>query len=303
MESFAIVVVLYYPDDESVANLKKLAKANQLLIVVDNSSPSVISGLAESKNTIVIRNNKNIGLASALNQGIEYAGHKGIENIFLLDQDTRLPNGYCEKMLLFKGKAEKKAERYALYVPNFYDRNSKTYAKFPVFQKYRFQHYCCGTPDAAFHGKAVIAITSGSLISYTKFKQIGPMPEEYFIDFIDNEYCLRAFLKGFRVAVNCGLTINHSIGQRIKKRILMLTFKPNHHPPIRRYYISRNGIATAIRYFAHFKSYPFLLFLRLIHEYLSIILFEKNKSLKLYASFSGLLDGMMSKLGPCSRKF
>jgi rhamnosyltransferase len=304
MESYATVVVLYYPDDESVANLLRMADYNGMLIIVDNSSPPADIGIVETKDIVIIRNNENMGLASALNQGINFAGLKGFENIFLLDQDTRVGNDYFDNMLRFKTKIDEKNDAYAIYVPNFFDRHSQTYAKFPVLGKYRFEHYCCGQSHMSFNKRAVIAITSGSLISYSKFKKIGPMAEEYFIDFLDNEYCLRASLGGYLVAVNCDSILDHSVGHRAQKRFLGVTFNPNNHPPVRRYYISRNGIATAIRYFPYFKSYPILLCLRLIHEYLSIILFEKNKFVKLYASATGAIDGIFNRMGPYpSKKF
>lgn len=298
MNAFAIVVVLYFPDSESRKNVYQLAGKNHLVIAVDNTTPPALSETDGMPNVKIVANKKNIGLAAALNKGIALAGKLGYKDIFLLDQDSRLPTGYFREMLRFKRKTVEKNSNYAMHVPNFFDRNSGTYARFPALKKYRFGHIQCGEPRAALNKHALIAITSGSLIDYSKHLEIGPMQEDYFIDFLDNEYCLRLASKGFSVAINCRATINHSIGKRGFKRLLGLTFKPNHHPPSRRYYISRNGIATAKKYFKPYKSYAFLIGLRLMHEYLSIIFYEQHKMSKLWASCQGVIDGLARKMGP-----
>lgn len=301
MNNYAIVIVLYYPDSDAITHLLELIRAEFSIILVDNTFPPVILNVEESDTLKIIRNNRNIGLATALNKGIETAIQNGFQNAFLLDQDTRLPSNYFSEMIQFKNYADGKQNNYALYVPDCFDRNSGSKAKFPVLGKFQFRHFVCGSRNIALKRKAIIAITSGSLIDLDKHQYIGPMQDEYFIDFLDNEYCLRLSTKGFEVAVNCGLTLDHAIGRRAKHTILGIEIKPNHHQPARRYYISRNGVVTAIRYFRPFKAYTVLIVLRLMHEYLSIILFEDRKILKLWASCCGVIDGFMNRMGPFRR--
>ena len=148
-----------------------------------------------------------------------------------------------------------------------------------------------------YRDKAVIAITSGTLITFDRYQQIGPFDESYFIDFIDNEYCLRAYKLGLKVAVNCRALINHSIGKREKKHIFKIEMKPNNHNAKRRYFIARNGIRTAVLYFSQFKLYLLLVVLRLLHEIISIALYENNKFFKLRAVVVGIFDGCLGKMG------
>jgi rhamnosyltransferase len=129
------------------------------------------------------------------------------------------------------------------------------------------------------------------------------MQDDYFIDFIDNEFCLRVYRSGFKIAVNFDITINHAIGQREVHKIIGVALKPNHHSPERRYYISRNGIRTAIAYVHEYPSYIALLAARLMHEHLSIILFEQKKCRKLLASGLGIIHGMMGRMGKCTIKW
>ena len=132
-----------------------------------------------------------------------------------------------------------------------------------------------------------------------RFQQIGPFAEDYFIDFLDNEYCLRAARMGLAVAVNRDAVLNHAIGTRLRKRLLGIHFKPNNHPPVRRYYIARNSIRTALDYFIPFRPYLALVVSMLIHEWLSILLFEKGKLVKSRALLSGITDGIRGNMGPC----
>lgn len=297
-KSFAIIVVTYFPDNDSLTHILSIADMADCIVIADNTPEGVDLGKSDHSKVRIIRNNKNVGLAKALNDGIEYARRFGFKDIFLFDQDSKPDEYFFESMLQFKTRIEQKISNCAFCVPNFYDRNSCTYAKFPILSEYSIQHKCCKKVKSFYPKKALVAITSGTLLNYERYRQIGPFSEEYFIDFIDNEYCLRAAKKGFVVAVNCAATLNHSIGCRENKKFLGVRFKPNNHPALRRYYISRNGIRTALFYLNDFKSYFFLIILRMIHETLSIIFYESQKSVKIKAICRGCIDGLIGKMGP-----
>jgi rhamnosyltransferase len=299
MDTFASVVVTYQPCFEDHRNLLKLAGQSDFLVIIDNSGSSFLPLLESDSKVKIIKKNKNIGLAAALNEGIETAGQSGFDNIFLFDQDTYVSHNFFYQMIAFR-KALKDSS-CGFYVPNFEDRNSKTFASFPILKKLTFRHLKCPNIDIISDSGALIAITSGTLISYLTYKCIGPLKENYFIDFIDNEYCLRAALKGFFVAVNCEAKINHSIGFRTVKNFLGMCIKPNNHSPTRRYYIARNGVRTAIDYFNPFYSYLFLILIRYTHELLSIILYENNKLRKTRAFIIGCYDGLFKNMGESRR--
>jgi len=55
---------------------------------------------------------------------------------------------------------------------------------------------------------------SGSLLSLMAFKEIGPFREEFFIDSIDADYCLRLRKKGYKIIVACQAQMKHSVGER-----------------------------------------------------------------------------------------
>ncbi len=300
MTTFAIIIVTFFPDTETIHNLVQISDQCKNVIVVDNTPGSAGIEIPKIKNIRVLKNNKNMGLAFALNMGMNLAGKEGIENIFLLDQDSRPLDLYFNEMLAFKSQMDSQYDRWAFYVPNFYDRNSKTFARFPLLTRCTVAHETCKNVISVQGNRAVIAITSGMLISHSRFREIGSFREDYFIDFVDNEYCLKAAQKGYRVAVNCNVILDHAIGNRSVHRFCGLTFKPNHHPPLRRYYIARNGIRTAIDFILPYPSYVPLIFARMLHESISILLYEDQKMKKIQALICGIYHGLTGRMGKCS---
>jgi rhamnosyltransferase len=210
-----------------------------------------------------------------------------------------VPPGFFTSMLAFKKQMDKLAPNYALYVPNFFDRNSRTPANFPLLTPFTLKHATCNNIRSLTRDYAIMGVTSGSLLTYSRFKEIGPMRDDYFIDFIDNEYCLRISKLGFRVAINCHVLLDHAIGKRITNRFMGITIKPNYHQPMRRYYIARNGVRTAMDFLTSYPSYIALIFARMTHELFSIILYEGNKFKKIQALIYGIFHGIAGKMGEC----
>jgi rhamnosyltransferase len=297
---FCAIVVTYFPDQSCLKNLEILCHACDRLIIVDNTPGQHGSDLPHSDSVEVIKLGRNIGLAAALNKGIRLAGLLGFENIFLFDQDSRQTSDYFRKMLVFKTRADAMSPNIAFYVPDFFDRNSGTYATFPIIRRFTLGHRKCSDLSPGDFDDAVMTVTSGTLLKYSVFNKIGPFREDYFIDFIDNEYCLRVYKLGYKVAVNCDVILNHAIGRRSKQKIWGVTLKPNFHSSLRRYYIARNGLRTALEFSCSRPVYLALIFARLCHEVLSIILIEGEKARKIKAIAYGLFHGLAGRMGPCT---
>ena len=293
----AKVIVTYFPDEDTLSYLGILPKHCRDVYVVDNTPVPHKVSFPDDKNLHVERLNQNQGLSKAFNRGIELAASQGHRNIFVFDQDTRIPPSYFDNMLQFKNAMDSRYSNCALCVPNFLDRNSGTFAKYPIISRHSVRHRTCDNLESESPEDALIAITSGTLIDYEIYRQIGPFRDDYFIDFIDNEYCLRVYRRGFRIAVNCDVTIDHAIGQRENRRFLSLSIKPNHHQPVRRYYIARNGVRTALEYYKPYPSYAVLILARFVHEILSILLYESKVAKKLRFFSIGVRDGITGRMG------
>lgn len=299
MMRFAVVVVTYYPDGDVLENLRGIAESGGRLIVIDNTPLPDMPAFQILPGTMVLKPGRNIGLAAALNLGIGRAGEEGYQNIFLFDQDSRPPRDFFSNMLLFKDDVDGQTDDCALYASNFYDRNTRAYGRFPLFTRWTFRRRTCAGFRGGLLRETVMAITSGTLIAYSKYLQTGPFREDYFIDGVDTEYCLRIRTLGFRAALNCRATIDHAPGNRSIRRFLGLTLRPSFHAAPRRYYEARNGIRTALDYFSDFPLYLPLLMAGLAQEFLAILLYEREKAPKLRAMIMGLFHGLISRLGEC----
>jgi rhamnosyltransferase len=299
MDQCASVIVTYFPDTFCLKRIERLARLCALVIIVDNTPSSKKIRFPVLPNLIIHKFAENMGLARGLNKGIKLAGSRGFENIFLFDQDSRVPENFFPEMLRFKSDIDGRLDHCAICVPDFWDRNSESSANFPILSRFAVRHASCKSLRAYKKGRALIAITSGSLITYSVYRQTGHFNESYFIDFLDNEYCLRVHKLGFEIAVNCNIVLDHSIGKRSKHRLFGLTIKPNHHNAVRRYYIFRNGIRTAIDYFRYYPSYSLLLAVRFSHEILSILMYEDKKPKKIRAIGYGIYHGLIGRMGKC----
>ena len=92
-------------------------------------------------------------------------------------------------------------------------------------------------------------ITSGSLVSVGVYDAIGPFRDAFFIDHVDDEYCLRARKMGYRVLSTCKPVMLHSVGASTLHRLLWKKTGVTNHPPFRRYYMTRNHIILMKEYF------------------------------------------------------
>jgi rhamnosyltransferase len=299
MSDSAAVIVTYFPGKDSIENLKKVSRLCDKIIVIDNTPERWTTELPGLQNMTLLKCPENVGLASGLNQGIRLACRQGLENVFLFDQDSRPSNDFFENMLTFKWRIDNLAADCALYVPNSYDRNSRSLGRFPLITPFTLKHLTCQDIEPGTINWASLAITSGTLITCLRYTGIGPLRDDYFIDFVDNEYCLRISKLGFRIAVNCDVILDHAIGEQSIHQLCGIKIKSYGHLPIRKYYISRNGIRTAIDYLSAYPSYSLLVAGRLVNELISVILWENNKLTKIQGLARGTIDGLVGKMGKC----
>ena len=258
--SYVALLITYYPDESAFKNIYNLYKQINNLIIVDNSDTLIIFPKNLTKIPI-LRN-------------------------FIFDQDTLIPKNYIKSMLEFKKAFEN--SKILIYAPNFIDINSKTYASFYKFSKFSIKKLKCKKRHIIF---PTLVITSGILLKTKAIEKIGYFNEDYLIDQVDNEYCIRLWKSGFKIAVNFDIVLKHSIGKRSTRKILFLNVKPSNHNAFRRYLIARNSLITV-------KKYPYIpVFIWetkiLFHEFLSILVFEKEKYKRLKFLLKGLKDGIL----------
>tara|TARA_B100000787_G_scaffold170089_1_gene163930 strand:+ start:2092 stop:2988 length:897 start_codon:yes stop_codon:yes gene_type:complete len=272
----AIIYILYNTDlkllNESIKSLEESIPDNLdvSFFLYNNSHEDVIHSINIKEKFEYFHDGQNIGLAKAQNKIIK-KNLNNFEYFLTSDQDSIYSPEYLEIGINFM-------EMYrhcGCVVPiwrntmsqnlNFEtqiildNENLKKINPFDVEEDY-FQ---------VSH-----AICSGSIIRGDMFTKIGLFNEDFFIDWIDNEWMWRGHKAGLNVFCNKNLQIDHQWGEQSLK-IMNIEF-PN-KSDLRTYYTVRNGIALVFQngLESYFKKYLIIqLAKHLIYVFFS---FNKNK--------------------------
>jgi rhamnosyltransferase len=135
-------------------------------------------------------------------------------------------------------------------------------------------------------------ISSGSAISAAAYRRLGAFREDYFIEYIDIEYSLRAVRHNISVYMNAAVTMRQTTG-KIERHGDKYT---TNHAAWRRYYRARNAVHCLYLHRAswglHWVS-GLLAFLQISR----VLQYEPQKVTKITAITCGFLDGLFGLLG------
>jgi len=276
------VIVTYHPDSELSQRVAVAAAQVSGLVVVDNGSSdatrSAVDAAADVTRAMVIRNDTNLGIATALNQGCSEAMARGAAWILMLDQDsTALPT-----------LVERLAEVYDA-VPHR-DRLGMIGSGVAETGTYEYCRH-------RLWSEQPVVITSGSLLSVAAYGDCGRFEDDLFIDYVDAEYCLRLRRRRYAVVLSCRETMRHAIGAPSVHRLAVRSVTPTNHSPLRRYYITRNRMTIWRRYWrteSRFVAWDIVEFAK---ELTKLVLFETQRAEKLESIAAGVRDAMRRRLG------
>jgi rhamnosyltransferase len=281
------VIVTYHPDEDFYARLERVRSQFPLVIIVDNGSASVamLRNRVRLPHVHLITNQANLGIAAALNQGVNLALQEGFEWVVTLDQDTMLAADMLATLL---DVYQKSGGGNVLIGSNYWNAHKGC------------NFIQCGDTEAGFQERKTL-ITSGTLVPLSLFRTIGFFREDYFIDSVDHEFCLRARTHGCRILISCRPVMWHNIGEHVENAGLLRQFMSFNHPPARKYFIARNTIATVKLYFFQEPMWSMRQGWRLLSDLASILLFENEKVKKTTAFMVGVVHGMAGKMGPIEK--
>jgi rhamnosyltransferase len=144
-------------------------------------------------------------------------------------------------------------------------------------------------------------ITSGSLVDVRLANAIGGFREDYFIDQVDHEFCLRARAHGYKVVISHKPVMTHSVGRLGGVRLPFLGVLPN-HPPLRKYYIARNTVVTLATYWRSEPEWCLRRLVRLLLGLAEMAILEEHGFNRVRAFAGGVMDGLRRRMGPCQRE-
>lgn len=284
--SVCVVTVTHHPDSAWPDRFVGQAAEAVASVIVDNHSDEeeaeIISKVAARHGTHLVRNKTNLGLAVALNQGAQLAFDEGHRWLLVFDQDScPLPGIGAELVRLYHLAATRCST--AVVGANFFDE-AKQALRFPSLGAARREWVPVRT-----------VIASGSLIEREAYRTIGPFREEFFVDSVDHDYCLRARAKGFQVALATRPLMMHCIGAETTHRVLGRRIATSNHSAARRYDMGRNRTALAREYLFRETRWVLASTLTLLAETFMLQMVEGDGSSKAMAVIFGAWHGLRGK--------
>lgn len=277
------LVVTFNPDHEKLRCLiNSLKKANVIPFVIDNASVDFFNPLCD-----FVRLDKNYGIAKAQNIGIEYALSHAATVIVFFDQDSSISDPEFINELygpIKNGQTKISAPVFVDSVRGF------IYPIVDIAKDGRRKKYYLTKDNKPIEVSNVIS--SGTMVDINALIDIGYMVDALFIDYVDTEWCLRAYDKGYSITVIPTARMIHSIGDRSIK--LGMFYVPK-HSPFRRYYRIRNTF-----YLLRQNHIPKLMASReivfaIIHQLILIFFSAGERLAYINSLFRGMRDGIIGR--------
>jgi hypothetical protein len=219
-----------------MANLKSFSHE---LIVIDNGSTDGSVGLIETlaPQARLIANDKNLGFAKAVNQGIDSA--RG-EYLYILNQDLRFRKDSTKALL----DRLKRDQSLGLIGPKFVGFDGVTQRSARAFPSYRHIFYRALLLDRIFPRHNDIGgwrmgwfdhetemevdqpMGAVMLIPRRVVEKVGLMDEKFWLLFNDVDYCRRIKLAGYKLLYYPGAIVEHYVGgstSRIPYRLKLIS--------------------------------------------------------------------------------
>jgi rhamnosyltransferase len=287
------VWVTFHPDEEFSGRVTRILPQVGATLIVDNGSDPgemrQLRAIAAWPSVTLLCNGDNLGIAQALNIGVDRARAAGYSWALLLDQDTRADVDMVDRLaaaLMSCGYRE----RVAAVGSRFRDPTGRSNEPIRM------------GPRGELWEEVESVITSGCLLSLHAHCTVGPFRNDFFIDHVDTEYCLRARAAGFRVIETLQPLMSHTVGAPTSHTLFGRPIWTTNHSADRRYYIARNNTVLLREYGTSGRG-PWQLksIARCLRLCRRIACFERDKLRKILAVAQGWWDAMRGRMGPRRR--
>lgn len=272
-------IITYNPDiDRLKKNILAIYIQVDKVYIFDNHSNNVIDivKLCEAfSNVVLLREKDNYGIAYALNFLCSTAIYDAYDWILTLDQDSISPNGLISTMKNYI------SDEIGILCPAIYYDGIK---KNTQLKKITEEVSAC--------------MTSASLTNLAAYKKVDGFNNDYFIDFVDNEYCMKLRLNNYKIIKVNKCVLNHQLGDTKTFKFLFIKRNLTSHKPWRLYYMARNNYNFIKKYkkYLNYIKEKIKLYYVLFFEY---IVSSNKKEAKKYIK-KGLKDGKKGILGKMS---
>ena len=230
MPTIAAVATAFHPDERLTAVVEAALKSCERVVVVDNTpgyGPFLTDALRDRAGVTVLRDGRNRGLAGALNSGVD---------TLLAVDDGEQPD-----LLLFLDQDSVLGEDLVLGLAEHLTDPAVGIAAPAAWDERQGRYYEPGTDKGPDVADRDTVITSGMLVRRDVLTEVGRFRTEFFVDHVDNDFCLRVRAAGYRVLRDKRQKLAHSLGQRNQHKLPGVSVSSSRHPTWRLYWIARNG--------------------------------------------------------------
>lgn len=194
-------IVTYNPQIQRLKeNIYAVAGQVDEVVIYDNNSENIAEIEAFTKTcsrVILLRNRKNLGIASAFNYIIQYCSEKRTEWALLLDQDS-----VCPAHLIDQYKKYTHLPKTAIITPLVIDKR-RAARNLKLKNDLQEVRNC---------------VSSGSFVNVEICRQLGCFEDRLFIDVVDYEYCMRVRLSGYKIIRVNTLILDQEFGNVIRSK-------------------------------------------------------------------------------------
>lgn len=190
-------VVLYYPNLVRLkANIEKLFNQVKGIIFYDNGCDEAVKEYIKNIDKGLVfwtGTGVNEGMAKALNVIMKTAENEGVDWVITMDQDSILPANYVEAI-----NRRAISDDIAIVCPKVIDKRRVFSINDLTSTKDEFVKKC---------------ITSASCTRVQAWNYVGGFDEFLFIDLVDNDFCKRLQIVGFRILKINEICLDQEFGE------------------------------------------------------------------------------------------
>ena len=273
-DKITAIATAYHPDARLLAVVEAASAACTEVLVVDNT-PGGSELLADAlpERVRVLRPDGNLGLAGALNMGLREVS-AGSDAVLLLDQDSVLSEEMVGRLA-----AHLADPTVGAAAPAPWDATRESYID----------------PRTALRADVAdrdAVITSGMVVRRSLLDELGGFREDFFVDCVDQDFCLRLRRTGLRIVQDKTIKLPHSLGEVREHRFLTGHVRVTHHPKWRLYWVIRNGVILVKENVRRVPVWSLTSMLIMARWVLLTALYERPRGARLRAMWNGLRDGL-----------
>lgn len=300
-------IVIFNPELTRLkANIKKLQEENVKIVFFVNGCDSDSDKYIKTvENAIVLTQERNVGIATALNEIFRCAQELGEEWILTFDQDSIISDEFLLQMTRRAANAD---ASIACICPRVIDKRR-------IFPANKIVNY---EGDEQY---VQMCITSGSYTRISAWSEVGKFDDYLFIDLVDNDFCKRMINSGWKILRMNNVELNQEFGsieprsektvawiksvcnkvqnKKLAVNISKLAYKKK-VSPLRIYYTNRNIIYLNKKLKKYggigYESYSSKSYAGFILSFmLPSIMRAQDKKNVLKSTITGIKDGLKSK--------